>query len=647
MSERPSLSEQTDESAEIQRRLPVGAELIPGCGTSFRVWAPVTQSITVVFEDGRKPFALSGDGAGYFEGAAPNVLAGTRYKYQIDGGEPFPDPASRYQPDGPHGYSQVVDPLAFKWTDDRWPGIDLHGQVIYEMHIGTFTQEGTWRAAASKLDYLKDTGVTVLEMMPVAEFPGKFGWGYDGVALYAPVSIYGSPDDMRAFVDKAHSVELAVILDVVYNHLGPDGNYLTKFSPFYLSDKHCTDWGIGINFDGNQSAGVREFFRANAAYWIRDFHLDGLRLDATQDIHDESKPNIIAEIVESARSAAGKRHIILVGENEPQNNLLLKSGAEGGSGLDALWNDDYHHTAMVAMTGKADAYYTDYKGTPQEFVSAAKYGFLFQGQWYRWQKQPRGTSTLGLNREAMINFIQNHDQVANSARGQRVHELSSPGVDRAITALTLLMPGTPMLFQGQEFASSSPFLFFADHKPELAVQVKQGRAEFLSQWRSLLSEEAKRCFDDPAARATFERSRLDHSEVKKHSEAYALHRDLLRLRKQDPVFSRQGDLDGAVLSPHCFVLRFFSPDYQEDRLLLINLGADLHLDPSPEPLLGPPAGNQWEKVWSSDDAAYGGCGVASFDPDENWIAPGQAAVVLAPIPIRNPSKLKIRNRIKK
>ncbi len=556
------------------------------------------------------------------------------YKYSLDGGEAYPDPASRYQPTGPHGFSQIVDPNSFPWSDEEWRGVKLEGQVLYELHIGTFTPGGTWVCAAEKLPYLRDTGITLLEVMPIADFPGKFGWGYDGVQLYAPASIYGTPDDMRAFVDRAHSLGIGVILDVVYNHIGPDGNYLSKFSPFYFTKKHRTDWGEAINFDGDQSRGVREFYRENAAYWIGEFHLDGLRFDATQDIFDESEPNILAECSQAARQAARSRHLLLVGENEPQNTRLIKPLAEGGFGFDALWNDDYHHTAMVALTGKADAYYTDYKGTAQEFVSALKYGYLYQGQWYRWQKKRRGSSTFGLPRPSLINFIQNHDQVANSARGQRINELSSPGMVKAVTAATLLGPGTPMLFQGQEFGASSPFLYFADHKPELAKLIRAGRVEFLAQWRALKLPEMRECFADPEAPETFERSKLDHSEVQAHRETYALHSDLLRLRRDDPVISQQGanGLDGAVLSSTCFVIRFFSPDYEGDRLLLVNLGKDLELNPAPEPLLAPPAGAEWVSLWSSEDPQYGGCGTPPLDTDENWRVPGQAAVVLGPSP---------------
>jgi maltooligosyltrehalose trehalohydrolase len=440
---------------------------------------------------------------------------------------------------------------------------------------------------------------------------------------------------MRNFVNRAHAVGIGVILDVVYNHVGPDGNYLSKFSPFYFTEKHETDWGQAINFDGEQSGPVREFFRDNATYWISEFHLDGLRLDATQDLHDESEPHILSEISRAARHAAGHRSIVLIGENEPQDTRLLKPLPEGGYDLDALWNDDFHHSAMVALTGKADAYYTDYRGSAQEFVSAVKYGYLYQGQWYRWQEKRRGTCTLGCPRAAMVNFIQNHDQVANSAHGQRIHELTSPGMLKALTALMLLAPGTPMLFQGQEFAASSPFLFFADHKPELAAKVRRGRRKFLEQWRSLTMPEMKACLDDPSAFSIFERSKLNHSEANSHGQIYALHRDLLRLRREDPVISRQGEdgIDGAVLSSACFVIRFFSPAYDRDRLLVVNLGIELELNPAPEPLLGPPLQTRWTELWSSDDPQYGGCGTAPLDSDENWRIPGQAAVVMHPIAV--------------
>lgn len=619
------------------RLMPIGAELISSGdtdGVHFRVWAPERKQVSVVLGDATASTRLEREPDGYFSGFVPGLKAGAKYKYALDDDGEFPDPASRFQPKGPHHHSEVIDPSQFEWEDSDWRGVSLEGQVIYEIHLGTFTPEGTWNSARKKLPYLKETGITLLEIMPVGDFPGKFGWGYDGVQLYAPASIYGTPDDMRRFVNEAHLFGIGVILDVVYNHVGPDGNYLPNFSPFYFSDKHKTDWGPGINYDGEHNVPVREFVQENAAYWIREFHLDGLRLDATQDIHDDTEPHILATIGTSARRAAGKRKTVLIGENEPQETLLIRPLDEGGYGLDGLWNDDYHHSATVAMTGKADAYYTDYRGTAQEFVSTAKHGYLFQGQWYRWQKKRRGTPTFGTPRKAMVTFIQNHDQIANSARGQRAHDQTSPGKLKAVTAFTLLGPGTPMLFQGQEFAASARFLFFADHNPELARQVASGRLAFLSQWRSLRLPEMRTCFSDPADPCSFESCKLDFSEAEENAPIYALHRDLLKLRREDPVISLQGKygLDGAVLLREAFVIRYFSPDFKEDRLLIVNLASDLEYNPSPEPLLAPPPDKTWKKLWSTDDPEYGGCGTAPLDSEENWRIPAEAAVVLYPQP---------------
>ena len=608
------------------RRCPVGAEIITG-GVDFRVWAPVRKTVDVVLEDG-VTIRLKAEGSGYFSGLVLDARVGSRYKYKLDGGETCPDPASRFQPEGPHGSSEVVDASAFHWTDKKWRGVALPNQVVYEMHIGTFTKPGTWSSAQAELPTLAETGVTVLELMPVGEFPGRFGWGYDGVHWYAPAHIYGSPDDFRRFVDRAHALGLGVILDVVYNHLGPDGNYLAKFAPQYFCEKK-TDWGPAINYDGADSEPVREFVIANAAYWIDEFHLDGLRLDATQDIHDSSEDHILRAMTREVRKRAAPRKVIFVAENEPQEVKLVKSSERGGYGLDALWNDDFHHTAMVALTGRNEAYYTDYLGTPQEFISSMKYGYLYQGQRYRWQKKRRGTPGLDVNPAAFVTFIQNHDQIANSAYGKRCHQLSSPGKFRAITALMLLAPGTPMLFQGQEFGASSPFLFFADHNPELNKQIRQGRAEFLAQFRNLATPEMQPRFADPGDPSTFERCKLDHSERKTHHEIYDLHRDLLKLRREQSVFRAQKKrgIDGAVLSPEAFVLRYFGED-GDDRLLLVNLGIDLHLNPAPEPLLAPPDHSEWETLWSSEDPKYGGLGTSPLDTEENWRIPGHAAVLL-------------------
>jgi maltooligosyltrehalose trehalohydrolase len=575
--------------------------------------------------------ALSAEDEGYFSAHLTWARAGMDYRYRLDGEGPFPDPASRFQPEGPHGPSRIVDPTAFAWTDHDWTGVRLPGQVIYEMHVGTFTRDGTWTAARKELPELAAAGITVLEVMPIADFAGTFGWGYDGVNPFAPTRLYGEPDDVRHFVNEAHRFGLGVILDVVYNHLGPDGNYLKQFAEAYFTNRYKTDWGEAINFDGPDSGPVREYFLANAAYWIDEYHFDGLRLDATQNVYDSSSDHILAALARRTRKAAGSRSILLVAENEPQHVNLVRPPEQNGFGLDALWNDDFHHTARVALTGRREAYYTDYLGTPQELVSALKWGYLYQGQYYAHQNKRRGTPSFGVSSSAFVTFVQNHDQIANSGRGQRIHELTSPGRLRAMTALMLLGPGTPMLFQGQEFASSAPFLFFADHVPELARLVRKGRAEFLTQFPSLAGPEMQALLADPANRATFERCKLDFSERQQHAAIYALHRDLLQLRREDPVFRapKERGVDGAILAPQAFLLRYFGGD-GDDRLLVVNLGRDLHLEVAPEPLLAPPEGKEWTLLWSSESPAYGTGGTAPVETAAGWHLPGEAAVVLRP-----------------
>jgi maltooligosyltrehalose trehalohydrolase len=362
------------------------------------------------------------------------------------------------------------------------------------------------------------------------------------------------------------------------------------------------------------------------------FHFDGLRLDATQQIFDHSESHILSEVVKAVQSAARGRRTYIVGENEPQECRLIRPSEEGGFGLTSLWNDDYHHTAIVAATGRTEAYYTDYRGGPQEFVSSAKYGYLFQGQWYKWQRNRRGTPCLDLSSRHFVVFLQNHDQIANSLRGHRLHQLTSPAKLRALTTLTLLHPSTPMLFQGEEFAASAPFLYFADHSAELNGLIRQGRSKFLSQFRSLQSipeDESRLVLADPADPKTFERCKLDFTEREKNRHIHGLYRDLLRLRREDKTISEPSHLDGAVLSPDAFVLRYFSST-GDDRLLLVNLGRDLHLNPAPEPLLAPPANSGWRVLWSSESIDYGGSGAPPLETTANWMLPGNAAVLMQP-----------------
>ena len=635
-----------------RRKFPVGAEIItegrsaPPAGAHFRVWAPAWRAVHVVIESGGPLGAVRLDRepdqpghGGYFSGFVPEVGAGARYRFRLgDERTLYPDPATRFQPEGPFGPSELIDPDAFAWTDAGWVGVEPHRHVFYEMHVGTFTREGTWAAAMEHLPELAELGVTTLEVMPLADFAGRFGWGYDGVNPYAPTRLYGRPDDVRAFVDRAHALGLGVILDVVYNHLGPDGNYLKAFAPQYFTDKYRTEWGEPINFDGPDSGPVRDYFAANAAYWIDEFHMDGLRLDATQQIFDASPTHILADITRRAREAAPGRRIFVVGENEEQKVLHVRPPEAGGYGLDALWNDDFHHSARVAATGVAEAYTSDYRGSPQELISAVTRGFLYQGQIYPWQHNPRGTPSLDLSPQRFVCFLQNHDQVANSGFGERLHDLTSAGRLRALTALCLLAPGLPLLFQGQEWAASSPWRYFADHEPDLAKKVAAGRAEFMHQFPGLATPEGAAALRDPADRASFEECILDHGERARgrHRQVWELHRDLLALRRSSPVFtaSRPGATDGAVLGDEAFCLRYTgeSPDGAEDRLLLVNLGRTLRGGAIAEPLVAPPAGAVWELAWSSDHPRYGGHGTPPPFTHDGLHLPAHAAVLVAPRP---------------
>ena len=633
------------------RRSPIGAEVAPDGSIHARVWAPRRTTVSFVersIDDATiSTTELDAEGTGYFSGTVPGARAGTLYKFRLDERGDFPDPASRFQPTGPHGPSQIVDARQYEWADAGWPGPTLAGAVLYEIHVGTFTPEGTYTAARAHFAELSELGISVIELMPVAEFPGRFGWGYDGVALLAPYHHYGAPDDLRAFIDDAHAHGLGVILDVVYNHLGPDGNYLKQFSEHYF--KGSTEWGEALNFDGDGSAPVREFFTSNAAYWVEEFHFDGLRLDATQQIFDTSPTHIIAEVAAHVREAARPNSTIIVAENEPEDSKLVRSRNAGGYALDAMWNDDFHHSALVALTGRDEAYYSGYRGVAQEFVSTAKYGFLYQGQGYEWQQGRRGTPVFDVPLMHFINFLQNHDQLANAATGHRPHQLTSPARYRAMSALLLLLPQSPMLFQGQEFLATARFLYFADHNPDLATLVRRGRAEFLGQFAHIATPEMTARLADPSSESAFAQCKLDWSERSKESgiQSLALVRDLIRLRRMDATLRRQGvndpdncdsgvlarTIDGAVLSESAFVLRYFGEQRELDRLLLVNFGRRQHATPLAEPLVAPPKDMFWRPIWSSEDPLYGGCGTPSVDSDDGgWWLPPEATVLLVPVP---------------
>jgi maltooligosyltrehalose trehalohydrolase len=616
-----------------ERRFPVGAELRED-GCAFRLWAPERDRVDLVLDGRDHPMEKEADG--YFSLTVPGVEEGALYRFGLDGGEElFADPASRFQPEGPTGPSEVVNAHSFVWQDAGWTGIVRDGQLIYEMHVGTFTPEGTWVAAARMLPRLRDIGVTVIEMMPVNEFDGAFGWGYDGVLLFAPTRLYGTPDDLKAFIDIAHSLGIGVILDVVYNHFGPSHRFM-DFSRFYFSQGPANEWGEAINFDGENSGPVRDFFIANAAYWIEEFHFDGLRIDAIQALFDKTAPHIVGEISRASRRAGKGRSIYIVGENEPQEARLVKPLEEGGDELDSLWNDDFHHSAKVALTGRNEAYLHDHRGAPQEFIAAAKYGYLFQGQRYDWQDHGRGAPALDLKPSHFIHFLQNHDQIANSARGLRMSQLASPPRIRAMTALLMLGPQTPMLFQGQEFGATTNFFYFSDQPhSDMMAMVRNGRSDFLSQFPSIRDPEIKAELADPCDRATFEKSRLDWSEWEKNEPMRMLHRDLILLRRTESAFKEAAHrrrVDGSILSAHAFLLRFFAEDSAGDRLLLLNFGADVPVASVPDPLFAPPAGCEWSLTWSSEWSRYGGTGQRPIDLMSRFLLSADSALVFAGAP---------------
>jgi maltooligosyltrehalose trehalohydrolase len=604
----------------------LGARVVKD-GVYFRVWAPKCHKVEII-SDGRIFDCLTRDSKGYFSGFVANIGDGFLYKFRLDGKNSYPDPCSRFQPQGPHGPSMVIS-SSFPWTDNVWQGegLKLHGQVFYELHVGTFSVEGDFLGIINELKELKALGVTTIELMPISDFAGRWNWGYDGVNLFAPSHNYGSPQELKRLIDYAHRLNMGVILDVVYNHLGPDGNYLKGFSESYFTNRYETDWGEAINFDGEDAQEVREFFIQNAEYWLSEFHFDGLRLDATQNICDKSPLHILAEISKTVRERVFPKKIILIAENESQDIKLIAPLEENGYGLDGIWNDDFHHTSKVAMTGRREAYYTDYLGSAQEFVSMVKRGFLYQGQFYTWQDNVRGTHVpKNIPAESFILYLQNHDQVANSLYGQRITNQADISLYRALTSLWLLAPGTPLIFMGQEFGASSPFLFFTDHHKELAPLVFKGRKEFLSQFPSIAA--ATDVIGDPNDEKAYRASKLNFEERFRNKPIYDLHKDLLKLRRELSIFNEQDcdSMELAILTEKVFVIR-----YEEQTrvfLLLINLGDDFKYSPCPEPLLAQRPQRPWELVWSSEDVKYGGKGAISAFTGRCWYVPARCAQIL-------------------
>lgn len=452
---------------------------------------------------------------------------GDRYFYRIDQHQPVPDPVSRLLPQGVHGPTEIVDPRNFRWTDANWHGLPLKDYVIYELHLGTFTPEGTFDSAIEKLDYLKKLGITVIEIMPVSAFPGSRNWGYDGVSLYAVQATYGGPEGLRRLVDAAHAMGLGVILDIVYNHLGNEGNYLRLFGPYFTS-RHKTPWAEAINYDQPGCEGVRSYVIENALYWIREYHLDGLRLDAVQTIYDDSSPHILTEIAESVDELARQlgRQVCVIAETDENDEKLVRPREVGGCGLDAIWSDDFHHAVHAFFTRERKGYYQDF-GQPEQIVRALNEGFVFQGEPFQfWNGRPRGTSSRKMPAPAHVICTQNHDQVGNRAQGERLTALVPCGVRMLAAALLLLAPQTPLLFMGQEFDEINPFQFFTDYgDPALQKAVREGR-------RNEFKDFDFQDVPDPQDPATFARSKLNWERVHGENTMLDWYSTLLALRKQ-------------------------------------------------------------------------------------------------------------------
>lgn len=529
----------------MERRhcMPFGAELFEDGRVGFRVWAPAVRRLELCLEDSDEPrrLPLTREPGGWFACLTEQAGAGSRYRYCLEDGTRVPDPASRYQPDDVHGPSEVIDPRVFDWSDTHWRGRPWEEAVIYELHIGSYTPRGTFSAVRDKLGHLAGLGITAIELMPLGDFPGARNWGYDGALPFAPDSRYGRPDDLKALVQDAHAHGLMVLLDVIYNHFGPEGNYLHRYAPGFFSDCHQTPWGAGLNFDGPESRTVRDFFIHNALYWLEEYHFDGLRLDAVHAIRDDSRPDILEELAASVRAGPGRhRQVHLVLENDDNAvRYLARAGDDQPRCYAAQWNDDFHHACHVLLSGETQGYYRDYAVDPLHHLARCLCeGFAYQGELsvYR-ENRPRGEPSAFLPPAAFVTFLQNHDQIGNRALGERLTCLVPPAALRAATALLLLSPSPPLLFMGQEWGARQPFPFFCDFGADLAAAVSEGRQREFAAFCALQDPGAQPHIPDPMAVATFDAAVLDWSDMEAAEGRgwLALHRELLRLRRKLPL----------------------------------------------------------------------------------------------------------------
>jgi malto-oligosyltrehalose trehalohydrolase len=525
--------------------MPFGAEFGSGGDARFRLWAPACERVGLEIEGQNSPLPLTALGEGWHEVTTSIAKSGARYRFVLSDGTRVPDPASRYQPDDVHGASELIDSRAWKWNDAEWRGRRWEQAVIYELHVGAFTPEGTFAAAVSKLDHLASLGVTAIEIMPVGDFPGNRNWGYDGVLPYAPDSSYGRPEDLKALVEAAHARELMVLLDVIYNHFGPDGNYLSLYAPQFFTDRHKTPWGAAINYDGPGSGPVREFAIHNALYWIEEFHMDGLRLDAVHAIADDSPLDILQELAGRVRAAAGDRLVHLVLENDKNEARRLVRDTDGRPRyFTAQWNDDVHHVLHTAATQESHTYYGQYCGDTHKLGRALAEGFV----------RARGERGAHLPPTAFVTFIQNHDQIGNRAMGDRLNRITSAAALRAVAAVYLLSPQIPMLFMGEEWNAAQPFPFFCDFSDGLAEAVRKGRREEFPEHRGQIP--------DPQAYATFASAKLVWEDLSQtaHADWLDWYRRILRVRREfvEPELSGIGGHAGSyrVIADGAVVVRW-------------------------------------------------------------------------------------------
>jgi maltooligosyltrehalose trehalohydrolase len=621
-------------------RLTIGAQ--PGVdGVRFRVWAPAAERVDVVLygPSEARIHPLGPEGDGYFAGLVADARPGSLYQYRIDGKSSYPDPASRSQPEGLHGSSEVIDPADYDWRVQDPPSTPLDELVIYELHIGAFTPEGSFDSAAARLGEIAELGINAVEVMPIADFPGRWGWGYDGVNLFAPARIYGGVQGFKRFVDAAHAQGLSVILDVVYNHLGPEGNYIPAITGGrFFSSRHTTPWGEAINVDGPDCGPVRDFLVQNALYWLTEYRVDGLRLDATHAIIDDSEYHILAEIVDAVGALPGRAHIVIAEDdrNEPR---LIQPRSERGFGIDAVWADDLHHQIRRAVAGDTHGYFARYSGTTRDIVETLRRG------WWRPPRDDREESgpvdsemdtetepILALPPARFVHCIQNHDQVGNRATGERLNHEVPAAVFRAISALLLISPYTPLLWMGQEWAASSPFQYFTDHPPELGQLVSQGRREEFKHFPSFTDDAARELIPDPQAESTFLRSKLiwEEREEMAHGGVLALYRSLLELRMQHPTLRTNTRESFAVISLGEASLAIRRSAKLVDLVGVVNLRGEIRFDLGASPVTAPRPDSPWRPVIVTEEPRFGGTGAwGTLESDGllHLITPG--AILLA------------------